>query len=159
MNFNDDLFLPLKKQMAVHWGSTFGSTFNDGMTVYASGAIEALKSFHKAVLDSPELDCAKAAKMGVLSDQLNGRVQSIRQAQDNFKVTVKLKQRVGSRWFVKRISHYMKEIYERCSSLHGTSTCEFRSILSSVNPFVYRRLDCLLCNRFLVRRVTMSTAH
>lgn len=125
MNFNEDLFVLLKKQMAVHWASTFGSTFNDGMAVYAAGAIEALETFHKAVLDSPELDCAKSANLGVLNDQVNALTQSIRQAESKFKVTVKLKQRVGSRWFVKSIADYMKEIYERCASMHGTCALPF----------------------------------
>lgn len=125
MNFNEDLFAPLKKLMAAHWASAFSSVFNDAMTVYATGAVKAHESFHRDVLDSPELGCAKSTSLALLDDQVKVLSQSIRQAESKFKVTVKLKQRVGSRWFVKRIAHYMKEVYERCASLHGTSAPRF----------------------------------
>jgi len=125
MNFNEDLFVPLKKRMAVHWGSTFGTTFTDGMAVYASGTIEALRQFHNSVLDFTETDCAKSSSLGVLNDQLNARIQSIRQAEAKSQVTVRLQQRVGSRWFVKKIAVYMEQIYDKCASMHGTSDSSF----------------------------------
>ncbi|OIW33908.1 hypothetical protein CONLIGDRAFT_640982 [Coniochaeta ligniaria NRRL 30616] len=134
MNFNDDLFVPLKKRMALHWASAFGSAFNDGMTVYASGAIEALENFHKTVLDCPELDCSNSAHLGLLNDQLNARVQSIRQVEAKFKVVVKHKQRGGSRWFVTAIAGYMKDIYEHCSCMHGAGC--FNRLKEALEDFV-----------------------
>jgi hypothetical protein len=121
-DFIQDLFIPLKKRMALHWASTFGNVFNGGMAVYASGAVEALQNFHKNILDCAELDCSNLAHLGLLNAQLDARVQSIRQALGKFKVNIKRKQREGNRLFVKLIAAYMEDIYKRCSSLHGASS-------------------------------------
>lgn len=115
--------------MALHWASAFSSIFNDGMTVYTSGAIKALGNFHNQVIDCQGLEFLSSGQLGLLNDQLYARIQSIQQAEAKFKNLVKHKQRGGSRWFVVAIAGYMKDIYEHCSTLYGVSTrfyCAFK---------------------------------
>lgn len=97
----------------------FSSTFNNGMAIFALSAIGALEDFHVKVLERPELDASNSTYIGLLNEQFDARVQSIRQAEAKFKVMVLRHQRVCSRFFVKEIAAYMKDIYDRCASLHG----------------------------------------
>ena len=113
--------MPLKKKMAVHWSTEFGSTFNNGMTVFVSGAVEALQHFHNNALTCPELGLSTSANLALLSEQLDARVQTLRQVEEKFRSSVKLMQRVGSRMFAQEIAVYMKEIYDQCASIHGMS--------------------------------------
>ncbi|KAB5558331.1 hypothetical protein GE09DRAFT_108788 [Coniochaeta sp. 2T2.1] len=119
LNFNDDLFVPLKKKMAVHWSSAFGSTFNDGMAVFVSVAVDALKRFHKSVLDCQDLCLSNSPNLGLVNEQMNARVQTLRLTEEKFKTSVRLMQRVSNRIFVKEIAAYMNEIYVQCASIYG----------------------------------------
>ncbi|KAB5570384.1 hypothetical protein GE09DRAFT_1283507 [Coniochaeta sp. 2T2.1] len=119
LNFNDDLFVPLKKKMAVHWSSAFGGTFNHGVSVFFSGAVEALQRFHQSVLECADLGLRNSASLSLLNEQMNARIQGLRHVEEKFKFSVKLMQRVGSRMFVKEIAAYMKEIYDQYAMIQG----------------------------------------
>jgi hypothetical protein len=123
MNFNEELYVPMKKRMAGHWAKTFRGPFTEGMALYSSATIDALQKFHDAALRLEEMDCVSLVGLGTLTDQLNARIQGIREAEAKFRKGLRKQQSTFSGWFVEEIAGYMKDVYEKCGSMRGMSFC------------------------------------